>query len=658
MYAGKKRKSDMHAVATRLVQRWGQKLGVKITLVFEDYDILRGGEDEDLLNPELQQALLDKILQGNYDLLILAPPCTSWSRALFNGRPGPRPVRDRVNPMGRRTLQGVQRHKAETGNAHIIFALKAMAAAKESTQEDNWRITRAILEHPEDYGENVAGCPASIFQLKKTRALIQLGFSTGAFYQCNVAPVDYRKPTRLVHDVPGLQLDLYPGWPRFQSGRVYGRWTRFAYSGPLPKACGHAHLQCTVGRDAQGHFPTGELAAYHEDMCEWLMEKALEDFGQRWSQQHSVGGASAMPPRPVEEAGLRLLTVDELKERLQEELQTSHGDVPLAMPDNVGYTQEVLDTAIQELKDVEPMDVPSDEVVRQAASDRRKLVELKVAAALRRPATQEAPPEEGPLTPQEWGWRGHGHPMTVGSGERERQLVDGGGLCSPGIWPPQRRRYPTGVAAGLGDLIKTMLSEWETGSGAGTLQAALSELVKGRCRASPFPSERIAKIRAQVDALLEGAGCAVTPPRHKHPLKQRMAFMRLAMLLKEAGDPDWRFFANELAGRGVRIGVGVELPRTRAVFPPKTKWRLPIREGDPEPTWKENYVSSATRIGSRSTSTSRPKGAWSSGPLRRRPGGATAAASLWRPLACRTRAWTRRGSQTTGSLTTAPLAFR
>ena len=41
---------------------------------------------------------------------------------------------------------------------------------------------------------------------------------------------------------------------------------------------------------------------------------------------------------------------------------------------------------------------------------------------------------------------GTGPPITVGHAERKRLLADGGGLCSLGLWPPERQFAPTGVA--------------------------------------------------------------------------------------------------------------------------------------------------------------------------------------------------------------------
>ena len=40
-----------------------------------------------------------------------------------------------------------------------------------------------------------------------------------------------------------------------------------------------------------------------------------------------------------------------------------------------------------------------------------------------------------------------------------------------------------------------------------------------------------------------------------------------------SGDPDWEVMREYEIG--VRIGAGTQMPRTPAVFAPKTKWALP-----------------------------------------------------------------------------------
>ena len=46
------------------------------------------------------------------------------------------------------------------------------------------------------------------------------------------------------------------------------------------------------------------------------------------------------------------------------------------------------------------------------------------------------------------GWRGIGRPREVTFMGRPATFHDGGGLCSPGRWPPGKRRFPPGIPAG------------------------------------------------------------------------------------------------------------------------------------------------------------------------------------------------------------------
>lgn len=48
------------------------------------------------------------------------------------------------------------------------------------------------------------------------------------------------------------------------------------------------------------------------------------------------------------------------------------------------------------------------------------------------------------------GKRGRGPPLYVGRGARQREFEDGAGLCCPGRWPPERRRWDqSGASANL-----------------------------------------------------------------------------------------------------------------------------------------------------------------------------------------------------------------
>ena len=84
------------------------------------------------------------------------------------------------------------------------------------------------------------------------------------------------------------------------------------------------------------------------------------------------------------------------------------------------------------------------------------------AAAAARPAV---PPKEDSDTepdedaePRGDGWIGHGAALQVGAADKARDFVDGGGLCSPGRWVPERRRLPAGCAVArlAGEILKEL----------------------------------------------------------------------------------------------------------------------------------------------------------------------------------------------------------
>jgi len=86
-------------------------------------------------------------------------------------------------------------------------------------------------------------------------------------------------------------------------------------------------------------------------------------------------------------------------------------------------------------------------------------------------------------------------------------------------------------------------------------------------------------------------------PKPEHYQEQPVDIPLLRALLEDAGDPDYEILDAYLVG--VRIGVGVILPRTPAVYEERVKWRLPEQEAlsdesaDPEVegAWRANYTS-------------------------------------------------------------------
>ncbi len=204
-------------------------------------------------------------------------------------------------------------------------------------------------------------------------------------------------------------------------------------------------------------------------------------------------------------------------------------------------------------------------------------------------------PDEGAL-PKGAGYRGLGPPLTVGSGSRRRPLYDGGGLCSPGRWPPHRRPcVPSDLLAALRELAMRNLRDWLRNDGR-TASEVLQGLFRGEASSSPFPGEFVEQL---VEAFFTRLGdrARVRPQDRGCVIRLRM----LQAILVEARDPDAAIISEYI--EGVPIGVGVRLPRTPAVFDRRTKWSLPeqrLKEAhlaDPLSfDWRTNYLSTEPHL--------------------------------------------------------------
>ena len=67
-------------------------------LILHEIDILNGGKSHDLTAEEAQGRWESRIKEGEFDIAIIAPLCSSWTRLLFSDKPGPQPCRDKFHP--------------------------------------------------------------------------------------------------------------------------------------------------------------------------------------------------------------------------------------------------------------------------------------------------------------------------------------------------------------------------------------------------------------------------------------------------------------------------------------------------------------------------------------------------------------------------------
>ncbi len=97
----------------------------------------------------------------------------------------------------------------------------------------------------------------------------------------------------------------------------------------------------------------------------------------------------------------------------------------------------------------------------------------------------------------------------------------------------------------------------------------------------------------------EEAGNARARPED---LPQVIRVRLLQAILRDAADPDWRGMSR--FATGVRLGVGVKMPRTPAVYARKRKWRIPEQasadDWEPQTTigaWRDNYRTAKAQRG-------------------------------------------------------------
>ena len=158
VFAGKQRKCD---VAHFL------HLSLKDELTIKEVDICRDGTD--VLDEASWQSMIDSISAGAWDVLIITPPCSTWSRVRWANKMGPPPVRSRQWVWGFPWLEGRWKKDCDNGNCFIRKTLEASALAHSVG-------CKFFIEHPEDLGTTAAGFPASIWILPE---LLELAHNWG-----------------------------------------------------------------------------------------------------------------------------------------------------------------------------------------------------------------------------------------------------------------------------------------------------------------------------------------------------------------------------------------------------------------------------------------------------------------------------------------------
>jgi hypothetical protein len=190
LFSGAERKAVLGNCIVKDMSRVSWKTGFECEVLVSSIDILRGGAKGDLLVEHRRLEILASILEGRYDLVLAAPPCNTFSRALHHDTLGPAPLRDRQAPWGKPGLSGFAEKKTSDANCLLAFSLAALQAAAKCSSKK----VGAWLEFPEDLGDAAHGEPASLWQLPEALALSSLGLVRGAIYQCEWSEADYSNP--------------------------------------------------------------------------------------------------------------------------------------------------------------------------------------------------------------------------------------------------------------------------------------------------------------------------------------------------------------------------------------------------------------------------------------------------------------------------------
>ena len=171
---------------------------------------------------------LATIRAGGYEAILVTPPCSTWSRVRSANRRGPPMVRSSLYVWGFPWLKGSLQQDVELGNVLILFMIEVLQEVASHPISAQGYLVLVLGEHPEDLGavrreeDGAKLVPASIWQLTTLRAVLSdhPEMFTVVFGQCCFG-APYRKPTRLVTNIPQLRQWGPQDWPSFTDDGFY-----------------------------------------------------------------------------------------------------------------------------------------------------------------------------------------------------------------------------------------------------------------------------------------------------------------------------------------------------------------------------------------------------------------------------------------------------
>lgn len=445
LFCGHKRKADIK----HFLHEFGKLRGFDLHV--REVDIERSNED-DLLQQGLWEELWAAIDQGEWDVVLLTPPCNTFSRARCNrNSPGPGQLRNFQHPWGFPWLTGDNWQLLQDHNFLILQCFKTI---------DKCYAVGAdfLFEHPEDLGLTESGeTPASVWQLEQMQALVTMrGATTFAVYQCQFG-AQSPKPTRFMTSLQKAKSLPAQGLPTFDSKRHY--------LGPLPRSCTHKyHVKKLIGKEA-GKWRTADSAAYPPPLCKWLAQLIVSRVGEARSELNG-GRVTAMAGQATELSVAQGLADEPVSERMQvmETQKPLQGEAP---------TEKVEAVVVEEVADT-------------GAPSKRKQQQLH-----------------------------RGQPRSLEWAGKQRAMVDGFGLCSPTLWhPSDRNAYMVDTAQAfcrrLYDILQTaVLEKFDD------IRLEAIKLGLGRIGSSPFSDEELKALRGRWASLLPSRAMALCVPERQ-----------------------------------------------------------------------------------------------------------------------------------------------
>ena len=476
LFCGLPRKAD--------IREFLQKFASSDEFEFEirEVDIERSSDD-DLAESSLWSDLLDQVKRGRWDVVVLSPPCGTWSRARYQWKvhPGPKPLRSSIWPLGFPWLSDQCRKQVEIANYFVFQSILAAGLAAESGGF-------YLIEHPEDLGEVAGEVPASIWQLPEMRQLVEkTQGTTWAVYQCKYSALS-PKPTRFASNIRQCKNFQFSSWPKFDS--------KHRYLGPLPKSCGHRfHVKKLIGKDVSGKWRTSPSASYPSGLCKYLAAII--------ASVRSYRGVDSVELEPLEQS------VSSLQQSVQQSVVSTN-----SQSDQCGGSSNQVE------KD------------GKCSSSSPSKVRFPPSPPLGKPTGDV----KGVRFPSYGNW---GSPLIVEWDGEVREFVDGLGICSSNRWRPECRGIGLDTEAidllsKLFDLVSTFVQEQ-----LGDLRLAAFKLVLGKFEGSPFSEASLETIRCEWSKLLASPQAAMVRAEG-----QPFFLDLMAQTLRALGDPDWEILTS------------------------------------------------------------------------------------------------------------------